>query len=66
MNGIDIDRFLARLSDFDALRPDDTVKTGTVDRIEPKRAAEWPPQLDSSVRDALRQHRRRATLSAPG
>jgi DEAD/DEAH box helicase domain-containing protein len=55
MNGIDLDGFLARLNEFDALRTDDTLRTGTVDRIQPNLADEWPAQLDSSVRDALIQ-----------
>ena len=49
----DIDRFLARLNEFDALRADDEVRTGTLDRIRPHNADGWPAQLDSSVRDAL-------------
>ena len=55
MNGIDLDGFLARLNEFDALRTDDTLKTGTVDRIQPNLADEWPAQLDPSVRDVLIQ-----------
>ena len=53
MDAIDLDGFLARLNEFDALRTDDTIKTGAVDRIRPQLATEWPMQLDSSVRDAL-------------
>ena len=34
MNGIDLDGFLERLNEFDALRADDTIKTGAVDRIQ--------------------------------
>ena len=53
METIDLDRFLARLNEFDALRAGDKLNTRTVDRIEPELADEWPAQLDSSVRDAL-------------
>ena len=53
MNGIDLDRLLSRLREFDALRVDDTVNTGAVDRIQPALADQWPAELDSSVRDAL-------------
>ena len=53
MDGIDIERFLGRLKEFDALRDADTVNRDTVDRIQPGYAAEWPEQLDSSVRSAL-------------
>lgn len=53
MDSIDLDRFMARLGEFDALRADDHVNTDTVDRIQPSLAGEWPAQLDWSVRDAL-------------
>ena len=53
MNGIDLNKILSRLSEFDALRSDDTINTGTVDRIQPQVAEAWPDELDSSVRDAL-------------
>ncbi len=56
MDGINIDRFLARLNEFDALRADDTIMRGIVERIEPVFADEWPMQLDSSVRDALNRN----------
>ncbi len=49
----DLERFLARLNEFDAIRPNDNIETGTVDRIQPQLADEWPVDLDSSVRDAL-------------
>lgn len=48
-----IERLIERLKEFDALRDDDKIKTGTVDRIEPQYADEWPDQLHPSVRDAL-------------
>ena len=53
MNAIDIDRLLARLKEFDALRDSDEVKTGALERIRPALADDWPAQLDSSVRNAL-------------
>lgn len=49
MDGIDLARFLARLNEFDAVRADDTIKTGTVDRIQPKLATDWPHELDASI-----------------
>ncbi len=49
----DIDRFRARLSEFDALRAGDEIHTGTLGRVQPQNADEWPAQLDSSVCDAL-------------
>ena len=53
MDSIDLDGFLARLHEFDALRTDDTINSGTVERVRPQLADEWPPQLDFAVRDAL-------------
>ena len=50
---MEMERFLARLKEFDALRDADEVKTGTLERIKPALADEWPAQLDTSVRDAL-------------
>lgn len=49
----DIAKLIKQLKDFDALRDDDKIKTGTVDRIEPQYADEWPAQLHPSVRDSL-------------
>ncbi len=49
----DIAKLIEQLKEFDALRNDDKIKTGTVDRIEPQYADEWPDQLHSSIRDAL-------------
>ena len=46
--------FKEKLKEFDALRDDDVVMTGVVDRIHPKYAVEWPTQLHESVRKALR------------
>ena len=53
MNEVNTDRFLARLKDFDALREFDTINRGTVDRIKPDHADEWPTQLNPAVRNAL-------------
>ena len=50
---IDINRFKAQLKEFDALRDDDKIQTGTVESIEPKYADEWPSELHPSVRSAL-------------
>ena len=50
---IAIERFKNQLKEFDALRDDDTVQTGMVERIEPQYADGWPAQLDLSIRDAL-------------
>ena len=50
---IDITNLTARLMEFDALRDDDTLKTGTVECIEPLYEVEWPAQLTQSVREAL-------------
>lgn len=49
----DVAGLIEQLKEFDALRDDDKIKTGTVDRIEPQYADEWPAQLHLSVRDAL-------------
>ena len=53
MDKTDVDRFLARLREFDAIREADTINTDIVDRIVPTLADEWPRQLNSAVRDAL-------------
>ncbi len=53
MPGVDVDEFLAKLKEFDALRDTDTVRRGEVDRIQPAFAEEWPAQLDRQVREAI-------------
>lgn len=53
MNEVDVDRFLDRLTEFDAIREADTINRGTVDRIMPTHADEWPRRLNPTVRDAL-------------
>lgn len=46
---------VVKLKEFDALRDNDEIKTGIVERIQPNLANEWPAQLVPSVRDALIQ-----------
>ena len=55
MGELNIERFLGRLKEFDALRDSDTVKRGELDRIQPSYADEWPPELNPLIREALRQ-----------
>ena len=50
---IEIDNFVTKLKEFDALRDDDEIQKGTVENIVPQYADEWPSELDSSVRNAL-------------
>ncbi len=50
---IDIGNIKAQLTERDALRDSDTIKTDVVERIQPQHADAWPPQLDSYVRDAI-------------
>ena len=50
---VSIDDFLTQLRDFDALRDSDTINLGTVGRIQPDLADEWPTQLHSAVRNSL-------------
>ena len=51
----DIATFEAKLKEADALRDKDEIKTGTIERIKPHLASEWPAQLHPSVRKALIQ-----------
>ena len=51
---MDTQYFQDKLKVFYALRDDDVVMTGVVDRIHPKYSVEWPTQLDLSVRQAVR------------
>ena len=53
MDNLDIDRFVGRLKEFDALRDGDRVFPGELDRIEPAYAKGWPDALDSAMRDAI-------------
>ena len=55
MHTDDIDSFLLRLKEFDALRDNDTINQGELDRIQPAYADEWPVQLNPAVRAALVQ-----------
>ncbi len=50
---IDLAQFKKQLKEFDALRDDDEIQTGTVECIQPEYAEEWPSVLHSSVRNAL-------------
>ena len=50
---IDIAQFKEQLNEFDALRDDDEVQTGTVECIQPEYVEEWPSALYPSVRNAL-------------
>ena len=50
---IDIAQFKEQLKEFDALRDDDEIQTGTVECIQPQYAQEWPSELHPSVRNAL-------------
>ena len=51
----DIVAFEEKLRAADALRDKDEIKTGTIERIKPHLASEWPAQLHPSVRKALIQ-----------
>ncbi len=53
MTDIDIDRWISKLKDFNALRDAGTINQGDLDRIQPAYADEWPAQLNASVRDSL-------------
>lgn len=55
MNELDINRFEARLREFDALRDYDRIERGELDRIQPSYADEWPLELNPAVRSALIQ-----------
>ena len=53
MEGFDIDRFMDKLEQLDALRDADTVNRGCVDRIQPAYADGWPTTLDPQIRESL-------------
>lgn len=53
MVSLDIERLIARLGDFDALREADTRVQGSAHRIEPQFADQWPADLHPQVRDSL-------------
>lgn len=53
MNDLNIQRFEARLKEFDALRDSDRIERGELDRIQPAYADEWPADLNPAVRNAL-------------
>ena len=49
----DIANFEQKLKEFDALRDGDDIHRGTVERIQPQSAVDWPEQLHPSVRQAM-------------
>ena len=49
----DIERFTARLKDFDALRDGDGIQMDVMDSIKPELADGWPAELETSVSNAL-------------
>ena len=53
MEALDINRFVNRLREFDALRDADTVNRCSLDRIQPAFADDWPATLDPRIRDSL-------------
>ena len=50
---MNIEMFIRKLHEFDALRDRDLRQVRTVDRIQPPRAQHWPHELDGAVRNAL-------------
>ena len=48
-----IDQFLSKLKEFDALREEDDIRLGEVDRIRPVNAEDWPSRLSAPIRKAL-------------
>ena len=50
---MDIEDFLEWLRKFDALRDNDDVRTGSVERIRPYHADKWPKELHPSIHAAL-------------
>lgn len=55
MSTLNIEHFLQRLRQNDALRDTDAIDTREVGRIEPSWAANWPQGLNPQVREALQQ-----------
>ena len=51
---IDMEKFKAQLKEFDALRDDDNIQECTLERIQPQLAEVWPPELDPSVHNAIK------------
>ena len=52
---IDLEKFKAQLKEFDALRDDDKIQEGTLEHIQPQLAEVWPPELDTSVHNAIKK-----------
>ena len=50
---MDIEQLIARLKEFDALRDNDSVKRGSLDRIEPAYADAWPERVHPAIKGAL-------------
>ena len=50
---MDIDQLIARLNEFDALRDADSIKRGSLPRIEPEYAEAWPERIHPAVVGAL-------------
>ena len=53
MEGLDTDRYIDKLVQFDALRDADTISRGCVERIQPAYADGWPATLDLRIRESL-------------
>lgn len=54
MDRLSIERLLAKLSEFDAVRSDaDTLNRTELERVQPSFAAAWPSELNPAVRRAL-------------
>ncbi len=51
--GDTVERYLSRLEELDAIRDSDRKKRGTLERIRPAFAQEWPDELHPKVRRAL-------------
>lgn len=50
---MDIEQLIARLNEFDALRENDQIKRGSLDRIEPAYADAWPDRVHPAIVGAL-------------
>lgn len=52
---MDIDQLITRLNEFDALRDTDTIKLGSLPRIEPAYADAWPDRIHPAIISALEE-----------
>ena len=50
---MNLDQLIARLKEFDALRDDDSIKRGSLDRIEPTYGDAWPNRVHPNIRSTL-------------